>query len=248
MDNFIKIKTDKPFAVIGDIHGCFLEFKSLVEKIKNLYGRETLIISVGDTIDRGDFNIATVEYCFQLKEEGNFIEVQSNHNLKFYRWLKGRKVKVSYGMQKTVEEYLSLPAEKRFDFRKRYLEYYEACPLYLIIETDKEDIVVAHAGIKDEMIGRTGKDVKSFVIYGETTGRYTEKGFPERVDWTKNRRLTPSSPKIIYGHVVYDEPYINNKCYGIDTGCVLGNKLTAYIPVEDRFIFEKARRKYFSFD
>ena len=248
MDNFLTLEINKPFAVIGDIHGCFYEFKALVEKIRKEYGKDTYIVSVGDTVDRGDYNIETVKYCFSLKKEGNFIEVQSNHNLKFYRWLKGKNVKVSYGMQKTVDEFLSLSEEEREVFRKEYIEYYESCPLYLIIKTEKEDVVVAHAGIKDEMIGKVNKKIKDFVIYGETTGRFTEKGFPERLDWTKDRVLKPDSPKIVYGHVVYDEPYINNKCYGIDTGCVLGNKLTAYIPTEDRFIFEKARKQYFSFD
>jgi diadenosine tetraphosphatase ApaH/serine/threonine PP2A family protein phosphatase len=247
MDSFLKLKLDRPFAVIGDIHGCYVEFEALVERIRKDYGKETFIISVGDTIDRGDYNIKTMEYCFSLKEEGFFLEVQSNHNQKFYRWLLGKKVNISYGMQKTVDEFNSLPEEKREEFKKRYIQYYEDCPLYVVIETPDEDVVVAHAGIKDEMIGKTGKKVKEFVIYGETTGRFTEKGFPERIDWTKNREVKPDSPKIVYGHVVYDEPYINNRCYGIDTGCVLGNKLTAYIPAEERFIFEKARKVYFSF-
>ncbi len=248
MDTFLEISIDKPFAVIGDVHGCYVEFESLVEKVRKEYGKNTLIVSVGDTVDRGDYNIETVRYCFRLKKEGNFIEVKSNHNKKFYRWLKGKNVNVSFGMQKTVEEFLSLPESEQEKLRKEYISYYEKCPLYLIINTEKEKIVVAHAGIKDEMIGKTGKKVEAFVLYGETTGRYTEKGFPERVDWTKNRKVDENSPVIVYGHVVFDEPYINNKCYGIDTGCVLGNKLTAYIPLEDRFIFEKARKTYFIFD
>ncbi len=248
MDSFIQITLNRPFAVIGDIHGCLLEFKSLVEKVRKEYGDDTLIISVGDTVDRGDYNIETVKYCFSLKEKGNFIEVQSNHNLKFYRWLKGKNVKVSYGMQKTVNEYLSLSDKEREEFKEKYINYYESCPLYVIVHTGGEKVVVAHAGIKDEMIGKVNKKIKDFVIYGETTGKFTEKGFPERIDWTGDRVLTENSPKIVYGHVVYEEPYINNKCYGIDTGCVLGNKLTAYIPAEEKFIFEKARKKYFSFD
>ena len=248
MESFLEINIDKPFAVIGDVHGCYIEFKSLVEKIRKEYGKNTLIISVGDTVDRGDYNIETVKYCFHLKKEGNFIEVKSNHNKKFYRWLKGKNVNVSYGMQKTVEEFLSLDEMEREKFRENYIKYYESCPLYLIVNTEKGKVVIAHAGIKDDMIGKTDKKVEDFVIYGETTGKFTEKGFPERVDWTKNRKVDEHSPVIVYGHVVFDEPYINNRCYGIDTGCVLGNKLTAYIPPENRFIFEKARKTYFTFD
>jgi len=244
MGSFLRIKIDSPYAVIGDIHGCVKEFEKLVSIIRKEYGEDCLIISAGDTVDRGDYNIETIELCMSMYEEGNFLEVQSNHNHKFVRWLKGEYVKISYGMQKTVEQFDKLPESKKEELKERYISYYSECPLYLIIN---DNTVVAHAGIKDEMIGKTGKNIKSFVLYGETTGRVTEEGFPERIDWTKNRILKPDSPKIVYGHVVFEEPYINNLCYGIDTGCVLGNKLTAYIPDEERFIFQKAEKVYFSF-
>ncbi|SNZ02521.1 Calcineurin-like phosphoesterase [Persephonella hydrogeniphila] len=244
MDDFLNIKTEENVVVVGDVHGCYLEFLQMLDEIKKMYGEKTLVVSVGDTVDRGDFNVEMLNLCFRLKEEGNFIEVQSNHNLKLYRWFKGKKVNISYGMKKTVDQILSLPEDERNRLKEKYINYYETLPLYLIINSS---VVVAHAGIKDDMLGKVNKKIKDFVIYGETTGRYTEEGFPERVDWTRERVVNENSPKIVYGHVVYKEPYINNLCYGIDTGCVLGNKLTGYNPFTDEFIFIKAKRRYFSF-
>lgn len=244
MESFLKINLEK-YAVIGDAHGCYYELKELIEKIWSKYGEDTFIISVGDNIDRGDYNLKTLEFCMDLHKKGKFLEVQSNHMDKFIRWLKGNDVKISYGMQKTVEEFNSLPEKAKENLKNKILEYYEKMPLYLIVNNNES--VIAHAGIKDEMIGRVSKKIKSFVLYGETTGRFLENGFPERLDWTINRKVKPDSPKIIYGHTVYEEPYINNKCYGIDTGCVLGNKLTAYLPREDKFEFVKAKKQYYSF-
>ncbi len=245
MEKYKKIKIDKTYAVVGDVHGCYYEFKNLIQKLEDKYGKDVFIISVGDTVDRGDYNLKTIEYTMELFEKGRYLEVQSNHNDKFVRWLKGRNVKISYGMQKTVDEFLSLPEKKQQILREKIINFYEKLPLYLIIN---DNVVVAHAGIKDEYIGRTDKKVKSFVLYGETTGKFTPEGFPERIDWTKKRKVNPNSPKIVYGHVVFPEPYINNKCYGIDTGCVLGNKLTAYIPDKEEFVFEKAQKQYYSFE
>ncbi|NPA52763.1 MAG: metallophosphoesterase [Aquificae bacterium] len=243
MDNFLKIDTQKLYAVIGDVHGCYYEFKQMLSNVWDKYGKDTLIISVGDNIDRGDYNLKTLDLCIDLYEKGKFIEVQSNHMDKFVRWLKGNKVKISYGMQKTVNEFLTLSKNTQERYRKKIIDYYQKVPLYLIIN---KDTVVAHAGIKDEMIGKTGKKVKSFVLYGETTGKFTPTGLPERLDWTKKRKVTPDSPKIVYGHVVFEEPYINNKCYGIDTGCVFGNKLTAYLPDLETFEFVKAKKIYYT--
>ncbi len=244
MDSFIKLNTKKLYAVIGDVHGCYYELKELINKIWKKYGKDTLIISVGDNIDRGDYNIKTLELCIELFNEGKFLEVQSNHMDKFVRWLKGNNVKISHGMQKTVNEFLELPKVIQQQYTKKIIDYYSKAPLYIVIN-DKET-VIAHAGIKDEMIGKVGKKVKSFVLYGQTTGRYTPEGFPEREDWTKDRKPKPDSPKIVYGHVVFEEPYINNKCYGIDTGCVFGNKLTAYIPALETFEYVNARKTYYT--
>lgn len=57
-------------------------------------------------------------------------------------------------MQKTVEQFDKLPESKKEELKERYISYYSECPLYLIIN---DNTVVAHAGIKDEMIGKTGK-------------------------------------------------------------------------------------------
>ncbi len=245
MDDFKEIGLiDRPYAVIGDVHGCYYELKEMIGNLEDKYGENIFIVSVGDNIDRGDYNLKTLEFCMDMYERGKFIEVQSNHMDKFVRWLKGRNVKISYGMQKTVNEFYNLEKKEQERLRERIIEYYEKVPLYLIINGD---VVVAHAGIRDEMIGKKGKKVKDFVLYGETTGRFLENGFPERLDWTKKRKVKPDSPKIVYGHVVYPEPYINNKCYGIDTGCVLGNKLTAYLPDLEKFEFVKAKKVYYTF-
>lgn len=245
MEKFLEIKIDRDYVVIGDIHGCFVEFREMLRIVEDRYGKDVLIFSVGDTIDRGDYNIQTLTYTMELAKRGRFFEVKSNHLDKFVRWLKGSNVNISHGMQKTVDEFLSLNKNYQEKLRQEVVQYYENLPLYYVIN---KNTVVAHAGIKDEFIGRADKQVKSFVLYGQTTGRYTEKGFPERIDWTKDRKINNQSPKIVYGHVVYDEVYINNLCYGIDTGAVIGNKLTAYNPVKDDFFYVKSQKVYYSFD
>ncbi len=244
-EKFLKINTKRQIAVIGDVHGCFIEFKNLVDKIRGMFGKDILIISVGDTVDRGDYNLETLKYTFSLYKEGNYLEVKSNHNEKIYKWLLGRNVRISFGAQKTIEEFKNLTKSEFEKVREEYINYYEKLPLYIVINNN---IVVAHAGILDRYIGKTDKKVKGFVLYGKTTGKFTKDGFPERLDWTKERTVKQNSPKIIYGHIIYKEPYINNRAYGIDTGCFTGSKLTAYLPYEELFVFERAKKKYYSFD
>lgn len=245
MERFLELDVDKNYVVVGDIHGCLLEFKELLSILDDRYNKNFVIFSVGDTIDRGDYNIDTLMLTISLAKEGKFFEVKSNHLDKFVRWLKGFNVNISHGMQKTVDEFLSLNRNLQAKLREKIIEYYEQLPLYVIIN---KNVIVAHAGIKDEFIGRIDRQVKSFVLYGETTGRYTEKGFPERIDWTKSRKINTKSPKIVYGHVIYDEVYINNLCYGIDTGAFMGNKLSAYNPDTEEIFSVKSKKVYYIFE
>ena len=48
---------------------------------------------------------------------------------------------------------------------------------------DDGKLVVAHAGMKEDMQGRSSAAVRSFSFYGETTGETDEFGLPIRYNW-----------------------------------------------------------------
>src|SRR5690606_2977336 len=78
-------------------------------------------------------------------------------------------------------------------------------------------LVVAHAGIKEEMQGRGSGAVRSFCMYGETTGEIDEFGLPVRHNWANEYR---GKAKVVYGHTPVPEAEWINKTIDIDTGCV----------------------------
>ena len=85
-------------------------------------------------------------------------------------------------------------------------------------------LAVAHAGLKEEMIGRGSAAVREFALYGETTGEIDEFGLPVRADWAASYR---GPTTVVYGHTpVVRANWVNNTLC-IDTGCVFGGKLTA---------------------
>jgi protein phosphatase len=85
-------------------------------------------------------------------------------------------------------------------------------------------LVVAHAGMKEEMQGRGSGKVRDFALYGETTGETDEFGLPVRWNWAAEYRGTAH---VVYGHTPVPEPEWLNRTINIDTGCVFGGRLTA---------------------
>ena len=53
---------------------------------------------------------------------------------------------------------------------------------------DDGKLVVAHAGMKEEMQGRGSGEVRDFALYGETTGETDEFGLPVRYNWAAEYR------------------------------------------------------------
>ncbi|MGN1401534.1 MAG: bis(5'-nucleosyl)-tetraphosphatase PrpE [Bacillus sp. (in: firmicutes)] len=220
----------KKIDVIGDIHGCYTEFRSLTETLGYQWqdgipvhpdGR--LLSFVGDLTDRGPESIQVIRTVYELIRQKKAYYSPGNHCNKLYRYFLGRNVQITHGLETTVAELDRLPAGERGHVERMFITLYEEAPLYQV--HDHNSLVVAHAGIREDYIGKSGKKVQTFVLYGDISGQFHPDGHPIRRNWAKHYR---GKPVIVYGHTPVLEPYIVNNTYNIDTGCVFGGKLTAF--------------------
>jgi protein phosphatase len=216
--------------IIGDIHGCYVEFEGLTRKLGYDWssglpvhpdGRH--LAFVGDLTDRGPESLKTALLVWELVVNSrSAYYVPGNHCNKLYRYLLGNKVQTTHGLETTVSEFLSLIPEEKNTFREKFISLYESARLYHIL--DDERLVIAHAGIKEDYIGKMNSKVKTFVLFGDITGQTNPDGTPVRRDWAQKYQ---GKATIVYGHTPVKEPRILNNTYNIDTGAVFGGKLSA---------------------
>ncbi|MBB6453062.1 diadenosine tetraphosphatase ApaH/serine/threonine PP2A family protein phosphatase [Salirhabdus euzebyi] len=235
------------YDIIGDIHGCLHELQDLFDALgyrwegqMPVHPEQRIPVFVGDLTDRGPASIRTVHFVYDLVMEyqkGKY--VPGNHCNKLYRFLKGNPVKAQHGLETTVAEYEALPREEKEEVKRKFMSLYEQANLYE--ELKEVNTVVAHAGIKEDMIGRKDKKVETFVFYGDITGKTDEKGMPERKDWAKHYK---GDKWIVYGHTPIREPRFINKTVNIDTGCVFGGALTAFRLPEEKIISVPSKQPY----
>jgi protein phosphatase len=107
-------------------------------------------------------------------------------------------------------------------FHARARKYLVSLPPYLWLDGGR--LVVAHAGLQVDMVGREGGKVRSFALYGDTTGETDGYGSPVRRNWALAHA---GEPAIVYGHVAAPDVQAVNNTWCIDTGCCFGGKLTA---------------------
>lgn len=146
-----------------------------------------------------------------------------NHCNKLYRYFLGRKVQITHGLETTVAELDSLSQHDRERIKEQFITLYEQSPLYHVL--NQGNVVVAHAGIRHDYIGRKDKKVETFVLYGDITGESHPDGSPVRRDWAQHYK---GKAWVVYGHTPVREPRIIRNTINIDTGAVFGGALTAF--------------------
>ncbi|MGJ5067561.1 polynucleotide kinase-phosphatase [Bradyrhizobium oligotrophicum] len=237
-----------PFDIIGDVHGCAAELQALLAKLgyqvtwSDTEGRRAVTVTppagrklvfVGDLVDRGPQSPDVLRIVMSMVAAGTAYAVQGNHDRKFQRWLAGRKVTIAHGLQATIDQ---LASEER-SFRDTLPGFLDGLRSHVWLDGGR--LAVAHAGLKEEMIGRGSGAVREFALYGETTGEIDEFGLPLRADWAANYR---GPTTVVYGHTpVRSAEWVNNTMC-IDTGCVFGGRLTALRWPERELVEVEAER------
>ncbi len=222
-----------PFDIIGDVHGCAAELEVLLEKLgyavvwRGAHGAHTVKVTapagrraifVGDLVDRGPRAPDVLRMVMGMVEAGIALAVPGNHDVKFLRWLAGKDIKATHGLDRTIAQFE--PETKAF--RSHVAAFLRHLPIYLWLDGGR--LAVAHAGIKEDMLGRYTGDVRRFCLYGETMGETDKFGLPIRYHWAAEYR---GPTTIVYGHTpVPDADWVNSTIC-IDTGCCFGGKLTA---------------------
>ena len=104
---------------------------------------------------------------------------------------------------------------------------------------DDGKLVVSHAGLPESYHGRASGAVRSFALYGDTTGETDEFGLPVRYPWANDYR---GRAMVLYGHTpTIDAEWVNGTMC-LDTGCVFGGRLTALRYPERKVVSVAAQR------
>ena len=246
-----------PFDFIGDVHGCARELKQLLRALgyhspdsktgHQLQGPRTWThpegrkaFFVGDLVDRGPQNLETLFLVRDMVNAGQALCLEGNHEAKFLRYLMGKKVQRTHGFEQTVAEIEALSAIEQVRVKSEAKAFIEGLFPYAIL--DRGRVIVAHAGLKSSYHGRTSGRVRSFALYGDTTGKNDADGLPERRDWAADYS---GKSLVVYGHVPVKQAAFVNNTLDIDTGCVFGGQLTALRYPEREMVSVPAQAIYY---
>ena len=241
-----------PFDIIGDVHGCFDELHALLielgyqitevngdaasrqYKAQHPEGRKAVFL--GDLVDRGPRVPDVLRLTMSMVESGAALCVPGNHDIKLMRKLNGRDVRITHGLAESLDQLEREPPE----LKEKVAGFIDKLVSHYVL--DEGRLVVAHAGLKEELQGRGSGKVRDFALFGETTGETDEFGLPVRYNWAAEYR---GKAIVVYGHTPVPEPEWLNRTICIDTGCVFGGKLTALRYPEKELVSVPALQTYY---
>lgn len=229
----------KRTVIVGDIHGCIDEFDELLKTIS--YNKEdTRLILLGDLIDRGPDSVGVVRKARELDVEC----VMGNHEFKFLKWYKSSGTNIDV-----------------FDKFKHYTEFDDDDVNYIFRMSKYiqiENTVIVHAGLKPGIaLSAQSEDDLFYLRYTDENRKFISLKKIAKIGkeaagahfWTE---FWKGPESIVYGHNVHsvENPLIEETvpgtlCYGIDTGCCFGGKLTSLVLESKEIIQIPAKQVYY---
>lgn len=210
---------------VGDIHGCAAEFEAVLDAVVFRSGRDRLLLT-GDAFTRGP----DPERVWELIRETRSDMVLGNHDDRQLRWLRdhaaGRQPRFRHDDERLTFERLERVSGE-------LLAWLEGRPLHM----EAEDFLLVHAGIHPEK-GLSGTTRDEFL---------TLRTWPP-VDGIDGPRwhdvISPTEGRtLVFGHDAPGGLVVRRAddgqrpwLLGLDSGCVYGGALSAWIKEEDRLV------------
>lgn len=204
--------------IVGDIHGMYSSFMSLLEKIKYNENRD-ILISVGDLLNKGPNSEAVIKwFSNRIMRDDNGISDAS-------------KVFVVRGNHE--ERALSNIdyVRKKYNLREFDIEFMRMLPYGIILKgilPKDEDVVVVHAGVNPNFgsLEKNDNFTLTNIRFISSRGESLSSSSSDE-NWTS--KYNGQYGFIVFGHNAINRLQFGEHYLGIDTGCCYGDRLTAVI-------------------
>ena len=250
---------ENEYIVIGDVHGCIDELKSLLKKQgfeTNLHAllqitpqnEHKSIVLLGDFIDKGSeeklsesIEFIHKNYTYLNKERKRFYLIEGNHEDMVYRYITHDSTLIIN--PKTIankEKYYNTVAllEKSPPLKKLFLELYDVCEPWLQYSYDKNfSVTLTHAPCPEKYLRINSTEARKKMIKCISRSKNPKLPLDELIPYT-HLEAKDNEHYHIFGHL--SQPnirrYKNKIC--IDTSAIYGNYLSCAIIKNNQLNFD----------
>ncbi|ACF13027.1 metallophosphoesterase [Chloroherpeton thalassium ATCC 35110] len=196
----------KNIIAIGDIHGCILSLKALIQKLD--LSEKPQLVFLGDYVDRGPNSKGVIDFLIELNDSYPCVFLKGNHEVMMQDYLIGDCIFDNWKYNGGTETLASYQENGHLSIPSSHLKFLAQCRY--TYETD--DYVFVHGGLKPEFSIRENlENGSNESMVWERTHLSKEAISTEHPNWEKT---------VICGHTPQHSPLLLKRLICIDTGCV----------------------------
>lgn len=200
-------------CVIGDIHGSYPVLSTLLAQVLPLAGT---LVFLGDYVDRGPQSREVVDTIIALQRQKThrIIPLMGNHDYLFNQYICGGDASIFFqvGGLQTLASYGLHPTSSRQEIEEKISPDHRAFFHHLPLWWQDTHAIYVHAGLQP--------------------GRHLSQQSSQWCLWVREQFLQSDydfGKPVVFGHTVFDKPFITVNRLGIDTGAVYQGHLTALL-------------------
>ncbi|KAL7501802.1 hypothetical protein ACHAWX_000364 [Stephanocyclus meneghinianus] len=250
-------KRSNKILIVGDVHGCLLELKSLVDKASNEHNEGMLfraVVLVGDLCNKGPYSSQVIQF---VREQPYWYAIRGNHDNAALEAALGDTERLSREQYSWVKELsdedvewmANLPYTIRISMDKLMFPYWRSGDVLVVHAGLSPNIGIEEQNIKTMVTVRAFKAMHKHNTTEESNNNallYYENYDPSQIDQTPipwaNAWTGPEL--VIFGHDAKRGTQVQTHAIGLDSGCVYGNKLTGIILPEKKLVSVDAAKVY----
>ena len=207
--------------VVGDIHGCFLEWITLKRRIE-VYDSEAVFILTGDILDRGPHVYEMLQWAMEhITPSGKYQMILGNHEFEKINWIQkyfayqeeakenGEDITL-YHMHPDKYDFCKMCKDKEInDLQlKEILNWLKSLPYFKekIVQTPKGEqrYIIVHAAVPTECLNKDGSFNEYSITCSEKEGKkaWIAQELRERILWDRDcaQHNVAGNTIIVHGH------------------------------------------------
>ena len=210
---------------VGDIHGCAMEFAELLDKLE--LQRHDRLILLGDLVNRGPDSRLVLD----LARSSRALCLAGNHELRLLAYRRTRDPGLLH-----AEDHATLAALRPADWQ-------QLAAMRLTHFDPALNVVFVHGGfLPGRPWHRQPAEVVTRIQVVDSDNRPRKRAdSPGSPLWSE---LWRGPPFVVYGHTPGPAVLQRKWSLCLDTACVMGGALSAWILPERRLVQVRARRRY----
>jgi diadenosine tetraphosphatase ApaH/serine/threonine PP2A family protein phosphatase len=213
--------------VVGDLHGCYDEAIELLDKC-NVTEDDTIIFT-GDLVDRGPKPVECVELAMK------HMCVMGNHEQKHLLYRSSKR---------QLDTMPPHHAHTHSLLTETHWSWIERLPTYIRIP--EHNLIVVHAGLWPGVPIEKQDTMHLLHLQCVNEGPTKKSSWPSKSKqgtfWTNHYN---GPERVVFGHTGLNKPLQAEYVTGVDTGCVFGRQLTAYVSPNNEFVQVNAHSQHY---